>query len=115
MSSLREIYDQVSAHDARILEKQAAELHAAEEEAAAGKIMARGFADEARKFAAFTPKPPGSTVPETPNDLGAIRQFQLGANGKATGVNPAGQKVQSTATGGMAPPKPPAAPKPAMK
>lgn len=46
MQSLTEICEQLNAHDAE-LEKQAAELtKQAEEEEAAGRIMARGFAAE---------------------------------------------------------------------
>jgi hypothetical protein len=102
MKSITEIYESLSAKDAVLLEKQAAQMKIAEEEDAAGRIMARGFADELSKLANM----PGQTVPETPNDLGAIRNFKLGPKG-ATGTNAMGQKVQSTATGGMAPPKPP--------
>jgi hypothetical protein len=46
MQSLTEICDSLNARDAE-LEKQAAELtKLAQEEEAAGRIMARGFADE---------------------------------------------------------------------
>jgi hypothetical protein len=51
MQSLTEVYDQIASKDAD-LEKQAAELlKLAEEEDAAGRIMARGFADELAKLA----------------------------------------------------------------
>ena len=72
-----------------------------------GRIMARGFADELAKLAGL----PGQTVPETPNDLGAIKKYKLGPHG-ASGVNALGQKVQSTRTGSMAPAKPPVQPLP---
>jgi len=106
MRSMTEIYETLSAKDAELLEKQAAIKIAEEEEDAAGRIMARGFADELAKLANM----PGQAVPETPNDLGAVRNFKLGPKG-ASGVNATGQKLQSTQTGGMAP-KPPAAPRP---
>lgn len=102
MKSITEIYESLSARDAVLLEKQAAQFKLAEEEDAAGRLMARGFADELSKLANM----PGQAVPEAPNDLGAVRNFKLGPKG-ATGTNAAGQRVQSTATGGMAPPKPP--------
>ena|SRR5579871_5708675 len=107
MDSITEVYEHLSAQDEHYLEKQAAAIKQAEEEDAAGRIMARGFADELAKLATM----PGQTVPDTPNDLGAIRQFKLGPHG-ASGTNALGQKVQSTPTGGMAPAAKPAAPKP---
>lgn len=51
MDSLIDIYNTLSAADEEILEKQAAEIKLAEEEDAAGRIMARGFADELEKIA----------------------------------------------------------------
>jgi hypothetical protein len=107
MKSISEIYENLSARDAEVLEKQAAEIKLAVEEDAAGRIMARGFADEARRYIKLAAWTPGSTVPETPNDLGAVRNYKVGPGGKATGTNTLGQKVQSTPTGGMAPPKMP--------
>lgn len=51
MNSLTDVYNEVASKDAD-LEKQAAELvKQAEEEDAAGRIMARGFADELAKLA----------------------------------------------------------------
>lgn len=51
MRSLTEVYDHIATKDAD-LEKQAAVLiKQAEEEDAAGRIMARGFADELNKLA----------------------------------------------------------------
>lgn len=49
--SLLDVYNQISSHDAELLEKQAAAIKQAEEEDAAGRIMARGFADELNKLA----------------------------------------------------------------
>lgn len=50
MNSLTEIYEQLNEVDGE-LEKEAEELHKlAEEEDAAGRIMARGFADELNKL-----------------------------------------------------------------
>lgn len=51
MKNLTDVYNQVASHDAE-LEKQAAQMiKQAEEEDAAGRIMARGFADELNKIA----------------------------------------------------------------
>ena len=52
MSNLTDVYNQLSAADAVYLEKHAAQVKIAEEEDAAGRIMARGFADELTKLAA---------------------------------------------------------------
>ena len=116
MKSIAEIYDNLSAKDAELLEKQAAAIKIAEEEEAAGRIMARGFADEARRYMKLA-WAPGQTVPDTGNSLGAVKNFRLGADGKATATNKAGQKLESTPAGTMAPPKmqppkPPAAQRP---
>jgi hypothetical protein len=105
MKSITEIYENLSARDAEYLEKQAEAIKVAEEDDAAGRIMARGFADEACRMLKLA-RMPGQAVPETPNDLGAIRQYKLGPKG-ATGVNSAGQQVQSNAGGFMTPAKPP--------
>ena len=51
MSTLTDIYNQISAQDAELLEKQAEVIKEAEEHDAAGRIMARGFADELHKIA----------------------------------------------------------------
>jgi hypothetical protein len=51
MSSLTDIYNRISAQDAGLLEKRAAIIKEAEEQDAAGRIMARGFADELHKIA----------------------------------------------------------------
>lgn len=105
MKSIREIYDNLSAKDAEYLEKHAAAIKVAEEEDAAGRIMARGFADEACRVAKLAGMP-GQTVPETPNDLGAIRNYKLGPGG-ASGTNQLGQKVRSNGGGFMRPAEPP--------
>jgi hypothetical protein len=44
--TLVDVYAQMSARDGEILEKQAMQKVAAQEADAAGRIMARGFADE---------------------------------------------------------------------
>lgn len=51
MNSLTDVYETISAADAELLEKQAAHIKQAEEEDAAGRIMARGFMDELHKLA----------------------------------------------------------------
>lgn len=51
MGNLTDVYNRISAADAEILEKQATIKIADDEEDAAGRIMARGFADEFRKLA----------------------------------------------------------------
>lgn len=52
MNSLTELYNEVLVPQDEELEKQAGEmLKVAEEEDAAGRIMARGFADELHKLA----------------------------------------------------------------
>ena len=51
-TSLTEVYEQISERDAVYLEKAAEEKLAADEADAAGRIMARGFADELNKLAA---------------------------------------------------------------
>lgn len=63
-NSLTDIYNDISAHDAAYLEKHAQQIKVAEEEDAAGRIMARGFADELHKLAGdgIVPMPKGETV-----------------------------------------------------
>jgi hypothetical protein len=51
MRNLTDIHQQLSAVDHVYLEKQAEAIKIAEEEDAAGRIMARGFADELAKLA----------------------------------------------------------------
>lgn len=111
MNSLREIHQSISARDAEYLEKQAAAIKIAEEEDAAGRIMARGFADEALRMAKLA-NLPGQTVPEVPNDLGTVRHYKLGPQG-ATGTNAQGQRVRSNGAGFMRPTDPPKPPAPA--
>lgn len=70
MRSLTDVYETISSKDAE-LEKQAGELiKKAEEDDAAGRITARGFADELSKLAGpgdqlsgFTTKSQGGSVP----------------------------------------------------
>jgi hypothetical protein len=52
MNSLTDVYETMSAADGELLEKQAEAIKVAEEEDAAGRIMARGFMDELHKLAA---------------------------------------------------------------
>jgi hypothetical protein len=66
MDSLSQLYQQLSAEDAELLEKQAGEIKLAQEEESAGRIMARGFADEMRKLAiASETLPAPKAVPRT--------------------------------------------------
>ena len=51
MKNLTDIHNQLSAADQVHLEKRAEQIKIAEEEDAAGRIMARGFADELTKIA----------------------------------------------------------------
>lgn len=51
MHSLSDVVDQMNEQDKELLEKQAQEKLAAEEADAAGRITARGFADELTKLA----------------------------------------------------------------
>jgi len=51
MRNLTDIHHQLSSADQVYLEKQAEQYKIAEEEDAAGRIMARGFADELQKLA----------------------------------------------------------------
>lgn len=51
MRNLTDIHHQLSAADQVYLEKRAEQIKIAEEEDAAGRIMARGFADELSKLA----------------------------------------------------------------
>jgi len=51
MNNLTDVYNQIAEADVTMLEKQAAHIKVAEEEDAAGRIMARGFADELTKIA----------------------------------------------------------------
>ena len=50
-NTLTDIYNDINAQDAVYLEKRAEEIKVAEEEDAAGRITARGFADELHKLA----------------------------------------------------------------
>ncbi len=52
MRNLTDIHNQLSVADQVYLEKRAEQIKIAEEEDAAGRIMARGFADELTKLAA---------------------------------------------------------------
>ena len=93
MNNLVDIYEQISARDMEYLEKAAAEKVAAEEQDAAGRIMARGFADELQKIAA---PPLGAQHQRVGNALSAIGGDVNGANPYA-GLpgSPAAPKAQS--------------------
>jgi hypothetical protein len=101
MKYLTDVYNQVASRDAD-LEKQAAELYKqAEEEAYAGRITARGFADELQKLARF-----GENMPETIKskpgfDLGNAGKSGQGyaLGGKASGGQMAARKDQSSRAG----------------
>ena len=107
MNTLTDLYNQAIVPMDAELEKQAAELvKQAEEEDAAGRIMARGFADELHKLA----EGPGLT--RRPN-------FSVGGRGAATETakpasgSPAfGRGSKVTPGGNITPPKPKAPPAP---
>lgn len=61
MNSLSEVYGAMTEKDQELLEKQAAMKIAADEEDAAGRIMARGFADELHKLADGVPSIPAAS------------------------------------------------------
>lgn len=90
MRTLTEVYEKVASQDVE-LEKQAAELvKQAEEEDAAGRIMARGFADELSKLAEspFALSTPGQTGAGSRYGNTPGRQAQRPP--RAPGVAPAG-------------------------
>lgn len=62
MRNLTDIHNQLSVADQVYLEKRAEQIKIAEEEDAAGRIMARGFADELTKLA--QPVAPSLSVPK---------------------------------------------------
>ena len=86
MSSLTDVYNQIASADAQLLEKQAAHIKLAEEEDAAGRIMARGFADELQKIAADAPLP-------KPPDSGTVKV-------KPFGLSTDAQKTPNVGAGG---------------
>lgn len=94
MRNLTDIHNQLSATDRVYLEKRAEQIKIAEEEDAAGRIMARGFADELTKLAGpYTPSSEGpfagAANPKTNfgKDVGGIVPskpgFDLGGAGKS--------------------------------
>jgi hypothetical protein len=83
MNSLTDVYETISAADGELLEKQAEAIKVAEEEDAAGRIMARGFMDELHKLAAPMAYPPGGTGQSTGS----------GGFGKIQGAGPARGKT----------------------
>lgn len=90
MNSLTELYQHLSAGDAEILEKQAAMIKQAEEEDAAGRIMARGFADELSKLAEVAKKAPPANPP--------TGRVEIGTGGSAGG-RARGAEVRKTVQG----------------
>ena len=90
MSSLTDVYNQISSHDAELLEKQAEQIKIAEEEDAAGRIMARGFADELHKIAAG----PGA-------DMAAEVKKQTAGLSNPFANRPAMRGPKATTTGGV--------------
>jgi len=111
MRNLTDIHNQLSAADQVYLEKHAEQIKIAEEEDAAGRIMARGFADELTKLAEPAQRPTFSPPVESAGAGGNV--FKPGDKINAvTGANQTGKARGA----GPAAPKPPAAnpaPKPA--
>lgn len=100
MRSISEVYEQISARDADMLEKQAGVLakqaeidKQAEEEEYAGRIMARGFAAELHKLAETNVAQPigsgGGTVKSAP--FGGVSSAMTGG-GPATRTSAAPPK-----------------------
>jgi hypothetical protein len=125
MQSLTDVYNHVASKDAE-LEKQAAELiKEAEEQDAAGRIMARGFADELAKLAGgyepgneFSGGPKGGAF--KPQGLGTAKSGPVQTSGKSgAGYDPFKGRAPYAASdaahqaGNMAPKPAPAQPKPA--
>jgi len=71
MRNLTDIHNQLSAADQVYLEKHAEQIKIAEEEDAAGRIMARGFADELTKLAGPAKSPLTNTVPGSTGGFGS--------------------------------------------
>jgi hypothetical protein len=101
MKNLTDIHNQLSAADQVYLEKRAEQIKIAEEEDAAGRIMARGFADELQKLAGgyntaetFNTGPKGGSF--KPN-VGGIIQSKPGYD-----LGNAGKSGQGYALGGKA-------------
>lgn len=117
MKSLSEVYENISARDQEILEKQAAEKLAALEEEAAGRIMARGFMDELNKlaqdaFGGTTPAAPKApkmqTIKSNPGSAGSMNPkstgagMSLGGRSASAPPTPAQPKSVTLGAGGMA-------------
>jgi len=102
-NSLTDIHNQLSAADQVYLEKHAEQIKIAEEEDAAGRIMARGFADELTKLAEPAQRPTFSPPVESAGAGGNV--FKPGDKINAvTGANQTGK-----ARGAGPSPTPPAA------
>lgn len=122
-SSLNDILNKISEQDKVYIEKEAEELAALDEEDAAGRITARGFADELRKLAegpagmgampAMRPhrpvggaaKPPAASVAGAPGNMDS-RKNSVTPFGTLK-ANPAGPKPPTPQAAAPKPPRPP--------
>jgi len=103
MENLTDVYQQIAAADAGKLEKQAAVIKVAEEEDAAGRIMARGFADELTKIAGDDagygqdPSMAKTKLPTPPKVGGTVKAPDFKVGGGATGPGPglAGRPIKA--------------------
>jgi hypothetical protein len=105
MDSLTSVYEQIASRDAD-LEKQAAELiKEAEEQDAAGRITARGFADELAKLATpglMAQKPSAPSVPSGGYQTGGGNMggnFDIGSKRPGQGNAMAGRNAAPGNTG----------------
>jgi hypothetical protein len=109
MKTLTDLYNNAIVPMDQELEKQAAELwKQAEEEDAAGRIMARGFADELNKLAEGPALPSGGFRPSSGGRRGAATETPKGAAGSPS----FGRGSSVTPGGNITPPKPKAPPAP---
>jgi hypothetical protein len=95
MNSLTDVYETMSAADGELLEKQAEAIKVAEEEDAAGRIMARGFMDELHKLAA-----PSFDTGSPIKDMGkgtTIKSKGYGAVGQGSDTNLPSRKGEGQA------------------
>ena len=94
---LTDVYTRMSEHDRVLLEKHAQVKLAEAEEDAAGRIMARGFADELTKLAADTGGNfggPTETIKSAPMSTGGgATGGGFGMQKKKTAVPPAGPNL----------------------
>jgi len=121
MRNLTDIHHQLSAADQVYLEKRAEQIKIAEEEDAAGRIMARGFADELSKLAGegydLGPMNTGDNFklrnkgPGGPNQQQQRSRTSQAAAGQAGGTSK-GPTVGAPAMGRQSSQQPNARPKP---